>query len=160
MEPQDMYKLCFQAAFGAEHLISDRQKAKEYLASEFERTKASSDEPLIEWLCEGVARVNIAPYKAAGYPLETLLELFISGASDFAGSAALFTDYVEQTADLAKEAYFCFTENEWRDFCQNRQMGPVHHSETYREKAHPAYRVIAGQAIQTFKHMTEKTVME
>ena len=160
MEPKDMYKMCFQAAFGAEHLISDRQKAREYLTREFEQTKASTNEPLIEWLSEGVARVNIAPYKAAGYPLETLLDLFITSASDFAGSTEMFLDYLEQIAELAKEESFRFGEKQWRAFCQDRQIGPVHHSEIYREKEHPAYRVIAGQAIKALECLTEKKVLE
>lgn len=160
MAPQDMYKLCFQAAFGAEHLISDKQKAREYLSSEFEQTKASTNEPLIEWLSEGVARVNIAPYKAAGYPLEILLNLFITSASDFVGSTEMFLDYLEQIAELAKEESFRFGETQWRAFCQDRQIGPVHHSEIYREKEHPAYRVITGQAIKALECLTEKKVLE
>ena len=78
IEPQDMYKLCFQAAFGAEHLIADEQRARAYLQQEFDRTDADANTPLIEWLCEDVARVNLAAYKALGYSIDRLLVFFIS----------------------------------------------------------------------------------
>ena len=36
LQPQDIWKLCYQAAFGPEHLLNDLQGAREYLEKEYE----------------------------------------------------------------------------------------------------------------------------
>ena len=46
-EPQDILKLCYQAAFGAEHLLKDAEKAKAYLQAEHDAVTAA-DIPLYE----------------------------------------------------------------------------------------------------------------
>lgn len=146
--PQDMYKMCFQAAFGAEHMIADTQRARTYLQQEFDQTEADKRQPLMEWLCEDVARVNIAAYKATGASLEILFDLFLASAMAFGGNKDRFEVYLKQTAELVKEGVFSFTEAEWNAFCQDRQVGPVHHSAFYREAEQPAYRVIAGTELK------------
>ncbi len=49
MEAQDLMKLCFQAAFGAEHLVTDPEAAEGYLREEFENISATE-----EALCEEI----------------------------------------------------------------------------------------------------------
>ena len=46
---QDILKLCYQATFGAEHLLMDREKAFLYFDKEWQMTP-ETDEPMVEIL--------------------------------------------------------------------------------------------------------------
>ena len=45
--PQDVVKLCYQAAFGAEHLLSDLSAAKRYFDLEFDGVEPSATERVL-----------------------------------------------------------------------------------------------------------------
>ena len=61
--PQDAVKQCYQAAFGAEHLLTDTSLAAAYLEREFNDTPAA-DVPLCEKIAPDVGRINLASWKA------------------------------------------------------------------------------------------------
>ena len=67
MEARDVLKLCFQAAFGAEHILSDVNKAKDYFFREFEYV-SPTDEPVFERISDEVCRVNLGAWKKEGIP--------------------------------------------------------------------------------------------
>ena len=48
--PQDALKLCYQATFGAEHLLQEAASFKAYFEKEFSETPAA-DLPLFEMIC-------------------------------------------------------------------------------------------------------------
>ena len=77
--PQDAVKQCYQAAFGAEHLLTDTSLAAAYLEREFNDTPAA-DVPLCEKIAPDVGRINLASWKAHGLPLEWLTRMFIMSA--------------------------------------------------------------------------------
>ncbi|MBQ7359556.1 MAG: hypothetical protein IJW63_05630 [Lachnospiraceae bacterium] len=148
MEPQDMYKLCYQVAFGAEHMLLDEERAWRYLQAEFEQVKPDLHWPLVEWLSEGVARVNLSTYKAKGLPLELLFELFVEGARGFDGSEEELDLCIGIVTEMAANGELGFQKQEWQAFCEGRPLGPVHHSQNYKLKEEPAYRVIRGQSVR------------
>jgi len=39
MQPQDIVKMCYQATFGAEHLLSDMDGAKKYFYEEYDECR-------------------------------------------------------------------------------------------------------------------------
>ena len=53
IQPQDIVKLCFQAAFGAEHLLADIAAARNYFYVEYNSVLAK-DEVLYERISENV----------------------------------------------------------------------------------------------------------
>ena len=69
VQPQDIYKLCFQAAFGAEHLLQDEERAWQYLQREYENLPpiaeglTAEEQPLLEWIAPEVVRVHLSVYK-------------------------------------------------------------------------------------------------
>ena len=83
MQPQDVVKHCYQAARGAEHILSDSAAAEKYFFSEFESTPAM-DVALQERLSDDVARVNLAAWKHRGLPAHWLFRLFAASANFFA----------------------------------------------------------------------------
>lgn len=138
-QPQDVIKLCYQAARGAEHLLADLTRARAYFDREYAATPVTPAMPLFELLSEDVARVNIAAWKAAGLPAEWLFRMFVNTATVARDGADLLADYITQADALVgdmpgwQEALAAWTE-------QGRPA--VHHSGAYRESEHPAYRIV------------------
>lgn len=80
MEAQDAVKLCYQAAFGAEHLLRDREAAYQYLKKEYDAMEADSS-PLYEQIHPGMCRVSLAAWKRERLPLEWLFRMFAETAA-------------------------------------------------------------------------------
>lgn len=149
IRPVDMIKLCYQAAFGAEHLLIDRDRAKQYFDWEYEAT-SPSDEPLFEEISEDYCRANIGASKAQKIPAEDLFEAFFRTASEKSGLSDSFEARLDTVGALSKNGSLPFSYEEWKNALSEYKAlggGPVHHSEEYRQAAHPAYRVIAKKYI-------------
>ncbi|MCL2398481.1 MAG: hypothetical protein FWC91_01890 [Defluviitaleaceae bacterium] len=150
MEPRDVAKLCYQAAFGAEHLLQDVENAKRYFYKEFESLdpQTDTDEPLVEPIGSGVCRINLGAWKKRSLPPEQLFELFVKSAGKIKKDESQFLSYLEQAERFVKNnliANISFTVEDWHNFINEYKKGgirPVHHSKTYREQEKPAYRVV------------------
>ena len=150
---QDMIKQSYQAAFGAEHLISDAGKIRAYLEEEAKTAGCDSSLPLYEYISPDTARVNLAPWSAAGFPLDWLLALFVGGAQEAAqGDRKLKEDAFYRAADdareLTDEGKLPVTRREFDSLFSSLfadGLHAVHHSEIYRETEKPAYRVVSGR---------------
>lgn len=146
MQPQDLMKLCFQAAYGAEHLLSDPEAARKYLTEELRAVEAA-DLPLTEPISDRVLRVNLAAWKYRGLPEDALFELFVRSAKEpqpernvpLEAFTAAADTYLEKTENGAFASAF-------RDYVREYLSGgirPVHHSGIYRASEKPAYRVVS-----------------
>lgn len=144
--PQDIIKFCFQAAFGAEHLLSDKEFAGKYLHEEFSNTKAM-DIPLYELLSDNYCRVNIAGWKYRNLSEESLLDLFFESVSNSKYSVKEDICYVFKLAadvifDNCSKDFF----KAWKDTLDEyirSGIHAVHHSDHYREVYSPSYRVVS-----------------
>lgn len=145
MQPQDMIKLCYQATFGAEHLLCDEDRALAYLAREWDATDAANG-AITEVIGERYARVNIAAWKQHGLPLRWLSRMFYLTASTAAdGNDAALAQRLDEVGTLAADGQLPFTAASWTQVrAQYTQSGggAVHHSEAYRAAERPAYRVV------------------
>lgn len=143
MQPRDIAKLCFQAANGAEHLLTDLNKAREFFFTEYESV-SETDEPLYEYICEDRVRINLGAWKRQGLPPEWLFNIFVSSAV----SSGKYLNGLLSIADKwVKRNKTAFDYSEWESFLKTyreENMPPVRHSEIYREKEKPAYRVASG----------------
>jgi len=179
MQPQDVVKLCFQAAYGAEHLLTNVDAARDFFEKEYEGTESVAG-PLYEQLSGQVFRVNLAAWKQREFPKEWLFGMFAATAgriSAIAGSTnvgkvnvtpkkdgsnidgmtgknkkVLFEEYLKAAEEMLFVEDNCnFTWEEWRrylaDYC-SKEPEAVHHSEIYRAKEHPAYRIVRGEYIR------------
>lgn len=170
MTPQDLAKLCYQAAYGAEHLLSDLHRAKAYLLRELEATEADGDIPLTEAISDSIARVNLAPWKARGLSSDLLFELFAATATVSGHGDAALDEYLTAVTDClsAEEERIsaiwggeadgtdtppnvpAVTLGEWLTFLSwyNEQgRPPIHHSPAYREAERPAYRIVRRELL-------------
>ncbi len=142
MQPQDVVKLCYQASFGAEHLLGDISAAKGYFDAEFNETPAA-ELPLYEEISDGYARVNIAPWKKRGLPAQWLFRLFLASAAQNPDGKEKMQQALTLAEALVPE--FSFSKEEWNDYVNQYRasgMPSVHHSEAYRDAEKPAYRIV------------------
>ena len=137
MQPQDAVKLCYQAALGAEHLLTDFDAAEKYFTAEYASVEAA-EQPLYEEISPEVCRVNLAAWKSAKLPGEWLFHMFTASVREQRGSRELFKEYLavaEKTLPLA----------DWQTYLDAYKaagMPTVHHSDAYRAAEHPAYRIV------------------
>lgn len=155
MQCQDMVKMCYQAAFGAEHLLSDLGRAKTYLEKEFAETKAEPGE-LVENISDEVCRVNLAVWKEQGFSLDVLFQMFVDSATIREDADKRFEEYLSEAENFIKEMQSETELSEWKAFLEKyRQAGMpgVHHSAEYRETEHPSYRIVKREYIENFVKM-------
>lgn len=147
--PQDAVKQCYQAAFGAEHLLTDKSLAAAYLEREFNDTPAA-DVPLCEKIAPDVGRINLAAWKAHGLPLEWLTRMFIMSARPDEGGEAEFEHCLSIVDELVQAGDAPFSPAEWQEYMFAYRMKAthaVHHSDKYRAAEHPAYRIVGRSAL-------------
>lgn len=154
IQPQDVLKLCYQAAFGAEHLLQDMERAKAYLQQEYE-TVPAAEKPLFEEISDEIVRVDLSAWKFYGLPAEWLFSML--AASPFAEAGeAVFRDYLKQ-AEVVLEAA-SFSQSDWQAYLQEYEktgLSPVHHSPIYREQEKPAYRIVNKKFVRIFPILQE-----
>lgn len=144
LQPQDVIKLCYQAAFGAEHLLMDIDRAKKYFSEEF-RSVPAADVPLFEEVSPNVCRMNLSAWKASPMPAEWLFHMFAETASIPQGGKDIFLQYLKTAETLLQETPISFSMKDWEDYLAEYKkdgIHAVHHSEAYRAAEKPAYRIV------------------
>lgn len=138
MQPQDVLKLCYQAVHGAEHLLTDPDRARAYFDQEYASVTADASVPLAEDISDGITRINIAGWKAAALPADWLFHMFVRTANAPAADAPMAAVLAEAAALCRHMPGWDETLAEWRD----AGMPAIHHSDAYRAAERPAYRII------------------
>ena len=148
IELQDIIKMCYQATFGAEHLLLDLEKARAFFEEEFEATEAS-DEPVYEELNEEIVRVNFGAWKKAGLPKEELFAAFVKSTQGVGGTDEALLNCLGRAERVLEEAGFDM--EAWAEAKAayiEAGMNPVHHSQGYRDAESPAYRVVKREYLE------------
>lgn len=144
MQAQDVIKLCYQAAFGAEHLLSDISAARRYFDAEFESVEARDGE-LVEMISDDVCRVDLAVWKKRGLPPEKLFDAFAASANVSTSGGEDILVYLDVATGLVRGGECNFSFDEWESLLEKYSaagMPAVHHSAKYREKEKPSYRIV------------------
>lgn len=144
MEAQDLYKLCYQAAFGAEHLLTDPARALTYFKEEYAPLTPCEGE-LAEPISDTLCRVDLSAYKSLGLPEEWLFSLFCATASAPSRGADLVSLLSETESYLRREGREALADA-FSAFCAARlaePLCPVHHSQTYCKVEAPHYRLVS-----------------
>lgn len=153
-EPLDVIKLCYQAAFGAEHLLEDREAAFRYLVGEYEQLQPDEGEPLYETISENVCRVNLRAWKSRNLPLEWLFLMFVeTDVQPSQGGREMFQECLRVAGQLVNDKGFGFDRGKWEEFLKDypvEEPVAVHHSEGYRRSEKPAYRLVCSRFIRMF----------
>ena len=138
MQPQDVAKLCYQAAHGAEHLLCDLEAAEKYFYQEFEAVEPAAGE-LYEPISSEICRVNFAAWKASGMPPEWLFYMFTHSVCPLRIGEQVLPEYLEIAAKLLKNPDF----DAYVESYKASGMPAVHHSEVYRVAEQPHYRIVS-----------------
>lgn len=150
MQPADIVKLCYQAAFGAEHLLADIDAAKKYFYAEYDSVEGLEGE-LFEVISQDICRINLSAWKASGMPAEWLFNMFVHSAGVPHGSRKLFLSYLKDAEEVFYNTEVMFEPADWQEYLTSYKasgMPAVHHSEMYRESERPAYRIIKTQYLR------------
>lgn len=149
-QPQDVVKLCCQAAFGAEHLLSDPDAARRWLERELNEVEAA-DIPLREDISDQVCRVNLAAWKLRGLPADMLFELFAASAQINDDGEMYFAQALKEAQEAIEGGAAGFSAEEWLEYLDGYLSGGggiVRHSAIYREREHPAYRIVKRHLLE------------
>lgn len=146
MEPRDVVKLCYQSAFGAEHLLEDMEAAEKYFMQEYGQVHSDVVEPLYEHIGGDIVRINLSAWKKRMLPPKWLFRMFVeTAARSSKDGKELFDTCIREAGSLAAGGLFRFSRAAWEEFLQGYPMAEpiaVHHSESYRKSEKPAYRLV------------------
>lgn len=170
MEPQDVYKMIYQAVYGAEHMLQDREAAYQYFRMEYDSVVPQKGSLLWEQIGKDMYRVNLGAWKETNMPADWLFNMF-AGSVDMAENDCQdaeneqlqvkqrrFSQYVEVAKSLAKQSIFGFSYEEFVAYSQEYDKeGPraVRHSEGYRKTEQPAYRLVHIRYLQALLILPE-----
>ena len=132
MQEQDAVKFVFQAMLGPGHLLADRDTVTERIAREMDGLTPDPDEPLTEELSPAWCRLNLARAAAEGLEPGTVAGLMASPQDGFRFSRQ---DVLEACRGLTASGEADperILDGDWLPS----------HSEIYRDRYRPAYRVI------------------
>lgn len=152
MQPQDVVKMCYQAAYGAEHMLTNLEKAKQFFDEEFKAIPPSFAQPLYEPISEDFCRINLAAWKARDLSGEELFELFTASPHNSTSGPSDFSNCIKSAELVIQKGKAPFSYEEWHayfDEYKKNGMPVVHHSEAYRLAEQPAYRIVRKDLLKT-----------
>jgi uridine kinase len=137
----DIVKLLFQQYFGPEHMIKDAATSLKMLKTELEGVEYDKNVPLYDDIGGGFARINLAAVKGLLSP-ETVNKIFVLSANSHKEKKP--AEFEGELEKLKSADYLPFDKEETRGFIDKYiSLGcpPLSHSEIYRKKYAPHYRV-------------------
>jgi hypothetical protein len=149
MEPQDVYKLVYQATMGSRPAGLDSAMAARWLDREVRDLGPGPTEPVLDTIsADGrMVRVNLRPYLAAGGDRAALLRAFVRTAREFGGSTSDLRRWLCYVERLSGDGELRFPADALhRYFASMAAAGypAVEHSAAYEAAYRPAYRVVLG----------------
>ena len=136
----DIVKLLFQRSFGAEHMINNPDASLERLINELDGIDYNEETPLYEDIGGDFARINLAAVKGKLKP-ETVNRIFVLSAN---GERNAKEALIKDLEALVEADFLPFSEEEKRNFVDEYvALGcpALSHSEAYRKKYAPGYRI-------------------
>lgn len=150
MQPRDALKMCYQAAFGAEHGLGDPAAARKYLRGEFSALQFKKPEPLYELISPSLCRINLRTWRRRGLKWQWLYNMFAAAK----GSGSI-EEYFAVVRECALSGKLPFSPEEWEAELDAWDGKPVSHSEAYREAEEPAYRIAPTSFINAIRVLEE-----
>jgi len=151
LQPQDVLKMCYQAAFGAEHLLREEANARAYLQAEWDATPGDANATLHERISNEVCRVNLKAWKGLNLPMEWLLQLFLQSCKPLPNAQNRFFAFLGSVDVLCAADALPFAMEEWKlakEAYLRQGVRPLHHSDVYRAHEKPAYRVMDAACLR------------
>ncbi|MCD4650469.1 MAG: hypothetical protein K8S56_01580 [Candidatus Cloacimonetes bacterium] len=147
----DYYKLFFQGIFGPAHNIEDRVSAKHYLESELS-SMTDGYLPLCQEISEHFARISLSVVNKGLLSVDELLELFIISSEVRCPAVEWKTEWQRVESILLEILPDKFNSQrlEILEIVNASKLVIPRHSEIFRRKYSPHYRVIYLPLVQHF----------
>ena len=147
MTTTDLYKLTHQAAFGAEHAISDSAVAAGWLQREWNEMGVAPRTQLFDTIAPGgtLVRLNLRAWRAAGGDHSAVLGAFLATGRATRRDTTTFERYwttITRMAEMKRLGFDPGALQRLGDSMRVRGYPAMNHSSRYRSAYHPAYRVI------------------
>ncbi len=144
MQAQDYVKLAYQSAFGCGHMVKDFESAYKRVKSECE---TETPRVFTEDIGNGYVRLHL---NGGEIPIssETAARMFVLSAEKVSDDRNTFFAYAENLKSLSREGQIAPSENDVACALSKFESGdfaPVSHTEAYRNRYHPAYRVVKAE---------------
>ncbi len=148
MEAEDLYKLCYQAAMGSSHAVTDEEGAAGWLVDEMSRMGEGPEDPLVEPICPwgGMVRVNLRPLREAGLDPLPVLRGFLRTSWEHRGEPERLRLMLRWLLAMQGEGKLPRSSEGLPGLVremERQELPAVHHGSAYREAFRPAYRVVA-----------------
>jgi len=153
MEPRDAVKLMYQAEFGPEHMIRDGQKSLAMIREEMAALSPKAGERMYEPIGNGLCRWNLAACKEKGIPAEDVNRLFLETSQAVKGDKRRFRDslrLLEEMAENDETPFEAVLLDIFLIWYRDKNCPSVHHSDTYKNAYHPAYRVVSQKKLKDY----------
>lgn len=152
LEAQDAYKLLMQATLGTEHAAPSEEAALAWLEKEAAALGDVAGEPLVERITPdgSLVRVHLRPFFAHGGDRKKLARAFAAtGRMRFGTRDDLARRWaaVTEAARAGELPWPAEAMQAWGGKMAEAGWPAVHHSDSFNERFHPAYRVIAGELL-------------
>ena len=143
METDDILKLCYQGAYGAEHVLKNISDAEKNFYAEFNSAVPNASEPLYEIISPDFIRINLRAWKNANLPPEWLFNMF-SSAEKLSDGNEVFQKYLSIAAEVLPE-------DKSKDLIERGSLPDLslHHSDSFSSAEKPSYRVVNIRFITT-----------
>lgn len=148
LQLQDLFKFIYQSAFGCEHLVSSLDNVVKNIKSEYEIVKPNND-PVIEVLDGNYCRVPLS-FINKGVSAEKIGELFFLSAKNEPDGFNNLVSILEIVKDLIDDQLLPFDKQNFETALSNWQENnyqPLHHSDIFKKKYSPSYRVVAKEFV-------------
>jgi len=155
MDGADVYKMLFQGTMGPAHLMKNTDIAFSELKKEFKRAKTCGrkDEKLLEAVSIGgaVVRVNLRPYNRRGGEIEQLFKIMEVSARKFIPNKKKLIRLWADFKSLVQKGLLEFDYREVLELdtrIKQKENIVISHSEIYRKKEKPTYRVVLASVFK------------
>ena len=147
MEIRDIYKLLQQSAMGAGHAHDDTSVLQSAFESEIKNISKRDDEPIIDPISPDgkIARIHLGACLQAGYDLEQVFQAFVETARHHGGNQQKLVKFCNCLVDLGDTEGFSIKASTIKEFTDKVALNDypyLRHSDSYREKYTPAYRIV------------------
>ena len=149
LEVADIFKFIFQSAFGCEHLVSSEERALNYIKEELKRVSVD-ESPRIDKLDGNYSRVYLSCLNDEVTP-EVMAKYFCLSAKIEPDGKEKLLEKIAVARELILDGTIALSLSDFDELHERwREAGypAIHHSETFREAYHPAYRVIANEYLK------------
>lgn len=149
MELSDVIKIVYQSEFGGGHMIKDPKTSLERLTEECqEQDGAISENCPVHWEEIG-SHMGRLFLKGIGCHLEldTVNSLFVNTAKKVTSSVSSFEEKLKELRAMCEKGEIPFDSvslDEWIARYREEGYPPFGHSETFKRRYHPSYRVISS----------------